>query len=568
MRQSYKTFLWLLQFFIFAVITLILLLSSTPPIDRDALTHHLFVPKLWLQHGGIYEIPEIPFSYFPMNLDVLYMLPLYFGNDIAPKFIHFSFALLTGFLLYHYLNKRLGTCYALLGTLMFLSVPIIIKLSITVYVDLGLVFFTTAALLMLFYWAEKRFSWHLLILAGLSCGLAAGTKYNGLVSVFVLTLLAPLIYQQNQTPENKSNLKALLFGVVFALAALTSFSPWLVRNYIWTNNPIYPLHNALFQKLHGSFMAPHATDETQISEANQPAASAGNNAFITRKTLYNEPWWQTLLLPIRFFFEGQDDDPRYFDGKLAPFLFLLPALSLFVRPPNIRVRREQNFLLWFSLLYFFFTFFQEAMRIRYIVAIVPPLVILSVYGFHGLLNAMAKVLTASRFRNIAVAMVATSLGFIIFWHNGRYLMDQFALVRPVPYLIGSVSRDEYISAFRPEYPGIQIANTVVAKDAKVLCLFLGNRGYYMDFQPIFEQPYSSTSVLGGFLATNNPALSIFDELRSRHISHILLRTDLTAGWLQQLPDHSRQRLAPLFAQAERPLWSGANFVFFAVEPQQ
>ena len=57
------------------------LLASVPPVDRDALTHHLFVPKLWLQHGGIYEIPEIPFSYYPMNLDLLYLLPLWLDFD-------------------------------------------------------------------------------------------------------------------------------------------------------------------------------------------------------------------------------------------------------------------------------------------------------------------------------------------------------------------------------------------------------------------------------------------------------------------------------------------------------
>lgn len=544
----------------------IIVLCSVPPVDRDALTHHLFVPKLWLQHGGIYEIPDLPFSYYPMNLDMLYMLSLYFGNDIAPKYIHFGFALLTGLLIYHYLNKRLGTGYALLGSLMFLSVPIIVKLSITVYVDLGLLFFTTAALLLLFYWAEQQFPWYLLMLAGLSCGLAAGTKYNGLVAVLVLTFLAPLLYQQNLGAEKKSNFKALLCGLAFALAALTSFSPWLVRNYAWTGNPIYPLHNALFQKLHGLRISGPIAGEEQNAAASQPPALATNSAFIARKILYNEPWWQTLLLPIRFFFEGRDDDPRYFDGKLTPFLFFLPMLSFVFRPPTLRERREQNFLLWFALLYFFFTFFQEAMRIRYIVAIVPPLTILSIFGFRGVLNALARALCASPIRNKAVAVVATSIGLVMFWYNGRYLIDQFTIVRPLPYLTGTINRDEYITAFRPEYPALQVANTTVAKDAKVLCLFLGNRGYYMDFQPIFEQPYSPASVLGGFLTTEHPGTSIIDELHSRHIRYILLRTDLTAGWLQQLSDHNRQRLAPLFARAERPLWSGSNFVFFALEP--
>ena len=123
------------------LIVSIIILSWVPPVSRDALTHHLAVPKLYLKHGGVYEIPSIKFSYYPMNLDLLYLVPLYFGNDIIPKYIHFMFALLTGWLIYSYLRKKLDTGWALLGALFFLSLPIIVKLSITVYVDLGLVFF-------------------------------------------------------------------------------------------------------------------------------------------------------------------------------------------------------------------------------------------------------------------------------------------------------------------------------------------------------------------------------------------------------------------------------------------
>ena len=78
-----------------SLVLAILLLRGVPPVGRDALTHHLAVPKLYLKYGGLVEIPRVPFSYYPMNLDLLYMIPLYFGNDIIPKFIHFAFALLT-----------------------------------------------------------------------------------------------------------------------------------------------------------------------------------------------------------------------------------------------------------------------------------------------------------------------------------------------------------------------------------------------------------------------------------------------------------------------------------------
>lgn len=542
-----------------------ILLGSVPPVDRDALTHHLFVPKLWLQHGGIYEIPEIPFSYYPMNLDLLYTIPLYFGNDILPKHIHYFFALATALLLYRHLAKRLGKQYGLFGALFFLSVPIIVKLSITVYVDLGVVFFSTAALLSLFHWAEKDFQMRFLVLAGLCCGLAAGTKYNGLIAIVVLTLLVPMLYQRSATGERQSNGKALLWGIVFAVATLASFSPWLIRNHAWTGNPIYPLHNSLFQKWRSPEIHQQTAEQADLTDTLQQVTRQGSGAFISRKILYNEPLWQALLLPIRFFYEGQDDNPQFFDGKLTPFLLLLPTLAFLFRPPDARQRREQNFLLSFSLLYFFFTFFQEAMRIRYIVPIVPPLVILSMYGLRGTLQKISEWITNSRLQKMALSAMALCIAGSMLWYNGQYLAGQFAVVNPLPYLHGVISRDAYITTFRPEYSAIQYANAVLPKNARVLCLFLGNRGYYMDFPLTFDQPYASGSILARFLAAKNSEHTIVDEMRQRNISHILLRTDLTAQWVQQLSDRDRQRIAPLFAHVDRPLWSRQGFIVLAVE---
>ena len=156
----------------------IVFLACVPPVSRDALVHHLAVPKLYLKHGGMYEMPSMIFSYYPMNLDLLYLVPMYFGNDIVPKFIHFSFALLAAWLIYQYLKRRTSITYALLGVVFFLSIPIIIKLSITVYVDLGLVFFSTASLLLLLKWLERGFRLRILLFSALFCGLVAGTKYR------------------------------------------------------------------------------------------------------------------------------------------------------------------------------------------------------------------------------------------------------------------------------------------------------------------------------------------------------------------------------------------------------
>jgi len=539
-----------LQFSILLLIFLTTLLGSVPPVDRDALTHHLFVPKLWLEHGGIHEIPEIPFSYYPMNLDLLYTVPLALGNDIVPKYIHYLFALLTALLLHRHIARRLGRVYGLLGALFFLSVPVILKLSITVYVDLGLVFFTTAALLLLLRWAEEGFPWRWLVLAGLCCGLAAGTKYNGLIGIVVLALLVPVLYQRGAGVVKQSNGRALLCGLVFALATLTAFSPWLVRNYLWTGNPIYPLHDRLFQQLaspDSSRQIATGNDRDLHQQADAPRA----NVFVARKILYNESWWQALLLPVRFFFEGRDDDPRYFDGKLNPFLLVLPVLAFLFRPDEAQRRREQVFLLAFTLLAFFFTFFQESLRIRYVVVTVPPLVILAMDGLQGLLGAVASRTGAGRSRTVAVLLVAVCVSGLMLAYNGRYLGEQVAVVNPLPYLRGEVSRDDYITAFRPEYPAIRFANATLPPDARVLCLFLGNRGYYMKFEPLFFRMDSAVIHL------------LFEK--DNEITHLLLREDLTNNWLSNLESHDKIKIISQFDSSLIPIFAKNGYALFEIK---
>ncbi len=60
-----KYIIWGLIAILALLVAATVILASVPPVDRDALTHHLFVPKLWLQHGGIYEIPGDPVLVLP-----------------------------------------------------------------------------------------------------------------------------------------------------------------------------------------------------------------------------------------------------------------------------------------------------------------------------------------------------------------------------------------------------------------------------------------------------------------------------------------------------------------------
>ena len=487
----------------------ITILAFVPPVSKDALVHHLVVPKLYIKHGGMYEIPSMVFSYYPMNLNMLYLISLYFGNDIVPKFIHFSFALLTAWLIFNYLRRRINAIYALFGVIFFLSIPIIIKLSITVYVDLGLIFFSTASLLLLLKWIEKGFSLKLLILSAFFCGLAVGTKYNGLVTLFLLTFFVPFLYLRYRQGKNPNFIKAAGYGILFLFIAFIFFSPWMIRNYLWTNNPIFPLYNHWFNPQ-------DVTDRQSIG------------LFAYRSLVYHETWWQIALLPVSIFFQGQDGIPQYFDGRLNPFLFFLPFFAFYgIRRDPAIIRNEKKIMLSFVVLFFAFAFFSSSLRIRYISPVIPPLVILSIFGCRKMIEAIRKFNPRSA-RIIGLAIIFVILSFAL-WLNANYILHQYKYVNPFNYLDGTLTRDEYIEKYRFEYPTLRYINKNLPEDTRILFIFLGNRGYYCNREYIFDMN-NNKSILRQFLKMSDSAEDLLLRLKRMEITHLLISYNIFNRW--------------------------------------
>lgn len=514
-----------------AVAICIVILASVPPVSRDALIHHLAIPKLYLKHGGIYEIPEAQWSYYPMNLDLLYLIPLYFGNDIIPKYIHFAFALLTALLLFRYLKNRLDRVYALLGVIVFLSLPIVVKLSITAYVDLGLTFFSFAALLYFLKWINHEYKLKFLLISAFCCGLGLGTKYNGLVVLFLLTLFTIFIYVRNSAAIAKKQLKAMGLGIVFMLTAIMVFSPWAIRNYIWTNNPIYPLYDSWFNGQKAEHVEIPAGDSSDGAAEGSNALAGKSKGkwghFAVRKFVFKEKWWEIILIPIRIFFQGRDDHPKYFDGRLNPVLFFLPVFAfLRIRKDSPEIRTEKKVLTAFPILLILYAFAQTDMRIRYISPALPPLVVLAVFGLKDLIDLIRNH-PSDRFRKIVLS--AVYLGVSIFLYlNAVYIMDQFRHVAPLNFITGRVGRDAYIEQYRPEYAAIQFTNKQVSDNGIILGVFLGNRSYYSNRQMLFDYNHFLLATIRRDLS----AEAVAENLRIAGITHLIVRYDLFNQWVE------------------------------------
>jgi hypothetical protein len=484
-----------------------IILSLVPPTARDELTHHLAIPRLYARAGRIIEVPMAPYSYYPMLLDMLYTPWVYWGYDSVPKLIHGLFGFLTGLCLYAYLSRRMSAVYGFLGFFFFISVPSVLRLSHWAYVDLGVTFYTSASLLCLLRWCEDKNTKRWLLLAALSAGFAVATKPNGLVAWLLLFFL--FVWVSVREPERgfrKISSECMLFAIVGALP----FVPWLVKNWLQTGNPFFPLLGGFFPSKSGA--------------ADDGLSYVSLGVFAKRELLYGESWWQIAGLPLRLFFFGRDDDPQYFDGVLSPALILLLPWTF-----KGKWLQEKKLLMGFALLFLLYALFLVDLRVRYILPIVPPLVILLIYGVFNVYLRIKR----------PAYLFAVLLCFAAF--HGYYLWRYFQAADPLGYLTGRESRAAYLTRLLPEYAAFQYVNRTLSPKAKIYLLFIGRRGYHCERDYFHDGGELPGFLLGAIRSAKEPG-DVARQLKAKHLTHLLVRDELLLRFLRDNLDPAQQRI--------------------------
>jgi hypothetical protein len=247
--------------------------------------------------------------------------------------------------------------------------------------------------------------------------------------------------------------------------------------------------------------------------------------FAERHLVYHETWVQIALIPLRIFFQGQDNHPQYFDGRLNPFLLLLPLVA-FRGPKNKppAQTRELSLLAAFAVLYILVVFFTKDMRVRYTAPAIPALVILAVFGLRNLYERAKEFgpRTSGHVLRITIHGVIAAM----FALNAWYVINLFEYVAPLSYLSGRVSRDAYIQKYRSEYAALQYVNANLPADARIIALFMGNRSYYVNRDIVF-----GIELMRDITKASKSTDDIWQAMERRGFTHLIVGRRLCAKWL-------------------------------------
>lgn len=309
---------------------------------------------------------------------------------------------------------------------------------------------------------------------------------------------------------------------------------------------MYPLYNSWFN--------PHATEFQNVATA--PVEQNSNEDphdeiqppegrwthFAIRKIVFKEKWWEIAIIPIRIFFQGVDDNPKYFDGKLNSLLFFLPFFAFIgSRGNSQQLQVEKKVMLAFAVLFILFVFVQGDMRIRYIGPAIPPLVVLSIFGFQRIIGAIHD-----RFNGFSRKLYLGSVLVLVLFFLGlnlHYILNLYRWVQPVRYLKGELNRDAYIEKYRPEYAVIQYANKHLPYNAKILCVFLGNRLYYSDREMRFDY----NAIFKNSFKQDSSDEAILARIKKNGITHLLIRFNAFNNWVRNnFDDREKQKLVRFF----------------------
>lgn len=532
-----------------AAMTLVGALAPPSGNDWDGLAYHLAAPKVYLRHGSIHFIPYDSHTNFPFTLEMLYGLGLSLAGTPLASLFHWVCALLAAVAVAAFLATHFGVGARAEGTAaktalpgwapplagaFVLTVPQVAWEATTAYIDLGTTLYQFLALYAVFNAVcgaprpapdtdgdgvgQGAFSWW--VVAGAMSGWAMGTKMTAMLPFGMLVAAAGLWALLRRRRAWRGVLALAVVGVAVA-------SPWYVKSWIWTNNPVYPFFYRLF---------PNSVNWTkEMDEAYRKEQAEYFGLGRAPRQFLMAPW--TTAMDGSAFFTVRTREAREgrrprdiaeawggdVRGSLGVALLGLAPLLPFARRHDWRVYWALAYIGGSYLSWFFLT--QQS---RYLLPIVAPAgaigALVLAWLPHGFLRAAAGC--------FAAAVLLINMTVVYQW-----------IYEPTRRVVfGAESRDAYLRRTLPElYPALSFVNRLPPESR--VAFFQEVRGFYADREYFWANPLQH-NLIPYEQFEDGAAMARF--LRERlGITHALVNDLLARGseetlWYRLLQDAARR----------------------------
>jgi hypothetical protein len=491
-----------------------LVMALAPPTANDTLLYHLSLPKEYIAARGMVDTPYNIASYYPLGVEMHNVWAMLLGGLVGPRMAEaaagatlFAFAPLLTLVTYGWARERgADPSWASLAALSVAAIPTAYDVASGGYVDLALTAYTVLAKRGIGrWWTTLDAIW--LGPVALAVGFAMSIKLT--TSFLVLALaLAVLVraFQVGRSAQGAGELwrrpeRLALLGLgALALGGLVA-SPWYVRNWLRTGNPVFPF----FLNIFGGRAPGWDLERSQLYEA---LFSLYGNAMTPLDYLFS---------PVRLSLFAQPEEPVYYDGVLGiAFLF---AVGLIVWAlATRRLDREIGLALAVTSGLFVFWLF-SSQQLRYLLPATPALAVALATTGHAAAAALGAALGRA-FWWVVLGVAAAGVPVVLAW---------FAHVNPLRVVLGGEPRAQYLERRLDYYPYYRIVNGELPASARVWLVLMRRDTYHLE-RPYFSDFIFEDWTLREWVWEARDAGELAARVRRAGITHILVRHDVVLDY--------------------------------------
>jgi hypothetical protein len=465
------------------------MLVLAPETGKDALIYHIGVPKMFLAHHGIYFIPGNIFANYPFFTEMLYTWGLSISGEILPKGTHFAITLFILFSMWKFGKRYVHeNSFEVLPLLIFFTIPSVFINAHTAYCDLILAFYTFVTIYAFINWFNTRQTlW--LVLCAVFSGVAMSIKYGGLSFPFIGILGVLWACRQNGIPSKK----AVHLLSLYILFTFITGSPFYLKNWVMTANPLYPLFYQIFGGKGWS------TEQAAYYDIFIKSLGMGRNLL------------DYILLPWNLSFKSQIHSP-IFDGLMGPvFILVLPFTMGMKRKFSIEIKLLATycflaFLFWAS----------SAQQMRYLIPLFPFLaIVVSLVFSYYRSNRMVLTLLS--------IFILTGLTF-----SGYHIINDFQKIRPLNILLGRESKAAFLARNIPSYPMLRHVNTELPENAYIFTIYMKHLAYLYD-RPFYSDSMFESYTMETILNNSKTPEAVWLALKRKGFTHVLYDINYVLG---------------------------------------